>query len=384
MKFLKYLNLKKPIKGQVLAPEEAMKLAVSQALKGVGSAQPNPYVGCVVTDSQHSFLSCGYHQVYGEAHAEVNALKGLSDKDLEGAHVYVTLEPCAHQGKTPSCAKLLATKPIASVIYGLKDPFKKVNGKGVSLLNEAGIKTGLLKVTEALCQSVVENFIYNQKNKLPFVAIKMATSLDGKMCLNNGDSRWITNKKSRALAHWFRAYYDATAIGVGTLLADDPRLNIRLKTLGSINNKIIIFDEAGDGAGVLKSSKLLECHSLKNIYVVTSFDNQSKYDSMPGLHIIGVNGLVSDGSLDLSDALVQLYDSGVSSIMVEGGPGLISSFISQKSVQRSLQFMAPKILGSGKSYGDGFMAMNMSETIHLKETNIYNLNSDLLVSSLFS
>ncbi len=160
--------------------DQAMKLAMEEALKGAPFVSPNPLVGCVILDSRGQLLSRGFHTAFGQPHAEVEALKGLSTEQLKGAHVVVTLEPCAHQGKTPSCAKLLASLPIAKVTYGLIDPNPLVAGQGVEILHAAGIKTELYQgPLQDELEEVCEEFLWNFRRQEIFVALKVAQSLDG-------------------------------------------------------------------------------------------------------------------------------------------------------------------------------------------------------------
>jgi len=381
MKFLDQINKKSPALGAILSPTQAMQLAVAQAIKGVGRVSPNPHVGCVVTDKNHKLISMGHHHAYGKQHAEVNAVQNLKVSLLKGAHVYVTLEPCAHQGKTPSCAKMLAQLPIKSVIYGAIDPFKKVQGQGIKILNDAGISTVLLNSTKDLCQDLLENFAYNQKHKLPFVSLKMATGLDGKMCLSNGESKWITNKASRALAHWFRAYYDATAVGSGTLMADNPKLNIRLKSFKTISNKIVIFDAGGGSLKSIKKKNIFKIGDVKDIYFVTGVKPKDKTNT--GVTIIKCD-LMSDGQVNLKQALKALYGHGIYSLMVEGGPSLISSFLEQKQGQRLLNFGAYKVMGQGPSFADGLQQDSMGLVLGLKDTYSRDLSGDKFATGTLS
>jgi diaminohydroxyphosphoribosylaminopyrimidine deaminase/5-amino-6-(5-phosphoribosylamino)uracil reductase len=188
-------------KKSVLTPQDAMELAIKEARLGAGFVSPNPLVGCVIIDRDGRLVSTGYHQKYGGDHAEIEALKGLSEDQLDGARMFVTLEPCAHDGKTPSCAKRIAKLPLASVTYGMIDPYPEVNGKGIEIIRKAGITCEMLEgASESLkneLEELPEIFLHNTKTKKPFVAMKVASSLDGQMGLKTGESKWISNDKSR-------------------------------------------------------------------------------------------------------------------------------------------------------------------------------------------
>ena len=226
--------------------DQAMQLAISEALKGAPFVSPNPKVGCVILDSQGELLSTGYHKKFGEAHAEIEALKNLNPDQLKGAHLIVTLEPCAHEGKTPSCAKTLAKLPIKKVTFGLVDPNPLVAGQGAKILKEAGIEVeeyqGILK---ADLEEVCEEFLWNFRQKKVFVAVKIAQSLDGKIALLNGESKWITGPDSRQKVHELRAQYDAVLVGKNTILIDNPSLDIRHPKIQK-ENKVVVLDRSGE------------------------------------------------------------------------------------------------------------------------------------------
>lgn len=180
-----------------MTSEQAMQLALSEAYKGALRVSPNPLVGSVVLNSQGQFLSSGYHEFYGGPHAEVNALRGLSAEELKGAHVFVTLEPCAHEGKTPSCAKMMAKLPLKKVTFGLIDPNPLVAGQGAQILLDAGIEAevfssadpGLDQEIKSRLEEVCEVFLWNFRRKKVFVAMKMASSADGQVALRSGESQ---------------------------------------------------------------------------------------------------------------------------------------------------------------------------------------------------
>ncbi len=311
-----------------LSLDQAMQLAIDEAYKGAAFVSPNPKVGCVVLDSNGYLLSIGHHQFFGGPHAEVEALKNLSVDQLKGASLIVTLEPCAHEGKTPSCAKKIATLPIAQVVYGIQDPNPLVAGQGARILQDAGIQTfeyqGSLK---AELYDVCEEFLVNFTNKRVFVAMKVAQSLDGKIALKNGQSQWITGPESRDEVQRIRSYYDAVLVGHGTLVKDDPSLNIRIPGLDKINWAVIL--------GLKKISKDMKVFKVR-----------------PTEKVVSLSG-------ELSEILQQMWDLGIRSVLVEGGSRVFSNFIKSGYVDRLHLFTAPIIMGQGMGWTDNLEILNL-------------------------
>ena len=182
------------LKGQVLTEDQAMALAIQEAKKGAGFVSPNPLVGCVILDRDGKFLSKGYHQVFGGAHAEVNAVQGLTDEQLRGAKLFVTLEPCAHEGKTPSCAKMLAKKPIAQVIYGLVDPNPLVSGQGAAILKQAGIAAEVFPHFQDELEEVCEVFLWNFRKQKVFISLKIDKTLSENNIITEDETDFFKKK----------------------------------------------------------------------------------------------------------------------------------------------------------------------------------------------
>jgi diaminohydroxyphosphoribosylaminopyrimidine deaminase/5-amino-6-(5-phosphoribosylamino)uracil reductase len=190
-----------------LTPNEAMKLAIEEAARGAGFVAPNPLVGCVILSRDGALIGRGHHERIGEGHAEVRALESVADvSQLNAAQVFVTLEPCAHQGRTPSCAEALAKLPIASVTYGLEDPNPLVAGKGAEILRAAGKTVQIFGGLKTELEEACEIFLMNMREKRAFVALKAAASLDGKIALPDGSSQWITGEESRAHVQSLRGF----------------------------------------------------------------------------------------------------------------------------------------------------------------------------------
>jgi len=354
----------------ILTVDEALQLAMEEALKGAPFVSPNPKVGCVILNSKGELLSKGYHTRHGQPHAEVEALRGLTQDQLQGAHVIVTLEPCAHEGKTPSCAKALAKLPIAKVTFGLVDPNPLVAGQGAKIIRTAGIQCeeyqGPLKnKLEEIC----EEFLWNFREKKVFVALKVAQSLDGKIALSNGISQWITGPEAREKVHELRAQYDAVLVGKNTVLKDNPSLNIRHPNITK-QNRVIIMDRKGELLKHASSLKLFQLHKPENIFLCVSKEQSVKTDLA---HVIHANSL--------HETLNQIYSLGIRSVMVEGGGQVFSQFILEGLVQRYHVFTAPIILGRGLDWTDGIAITSMDKRSNLKPSDLRKFGDDIYFSA---
>lgn len=335
--------------GDILTGRQAMLLAIQESQKGWGNVSPNPLVGCVILDSHSRLVSTGYHAKYGEAHAEINAIAQI--KEPGTFTVYVTLEPCAHQGKTGSCAVALSKLPIKKVFFGLIDPFPLVSGKGQQILRENGIDCELYQDSDPDFQKLLlrelefscEHFLKNIRQQKPFVALKVAASLDGQMAAADGSSRWITDESARKYGHYLRAGYDAILTGSGTLQADDPQLTIRHPQFPQLKSKKIILL---DNKGILNQRldwKLLKEHSPDNILWFTGL---KEAELNPGLK---VRPLHYDSG-NLNKVLTEIWLMGIKSVYVEAGPKILNSFTKELTFDRLYLFQAPMILGAKSGY----------------------------------
>lgn len=361
---------------------EAMKLAIQVAKEGAGRVSPNPLVGCVILSKDNVLLSSGYHEVYGGPHAEVNALKNLNTETLKDARVFVTLEPCAHYGKTPPCAKTLAELPIGEVIYGLLDPNPLVAGKGAELIQCAGKKVTAFNELKDELEELCEIFLFNQRKNEVFVSLKVASSLDGMMGLKSGESKWITNVLSRNHAHYLRATHDAILVGVNTLLTDNPSLDIRHPKFEGKTNSVIVLDPNGRCLSNLASMKTTKTHRASELFVFTkeNLNLKSEY-----CQIIEAP-LLNDGTFNLSTVLKILWDKNIRSVLVEGGSFTLSSFLTQNKAQRLFQFFAPQIFGgvSGLTWTSQLKIDSLQERITLNQVSTQTFGQDLLVSGLIN
>lgn len=342
--------------GDLISLDRAFEFAIHLAFKGAGYTSPNPLVGCVILNSENRLLSFGFHEKYGELHAEANALKGLDSAQLKNATAIVTLEPCAHKGKTPSCAQALARTPIKKVIYGLQDPNPLVAGKGAEIISNAGISTELWpnhwkEKLETVCEHFLKNFIQRK----PFVSLKFAASLDGVMHLNSGESQWITGEKAREEAHYLRGTHDAVLVGHNTLKIDNPSLNVRHPLFRNKKNKVVVLTRGQISKD--PSLNIFKKHASEDL-------------------------IFEDSEQSLNKILENLWNQGIKSILVEGGPKTLSRFIEDMAWDRMYFFQAPVILGgqSGQIFSSGLKLSTMEDKVILSDMKYEQLGSDLLIT----
>ncbi len=357
--------------GDLLTIDQAMQLAISEAQKGAPFVSPNPLVGCVVLDSENRFLASGYHHKYGTDHAEVDAFKKLSAEQLVQSQFIVTLEPCAHEGKTPSCAKALAQMKLKRVIYGLQDPNPLVAGSGARIIQDAGISCEEYQGVEKYnLENLSEVFLKNFREKKVFVAVKVATSLDGQIALKTGESQWITTPASREYVHELRSYYDAIVVGRGTVEFDNPTLNIRHPKIQK-TTKLIIIDPAGkliDQIAKGRQFKFLQAHDLKNIYFAVHQPIKTSYQTI----------LFSN----LPELLENIWNLNIKSIFIEGGAKTYSEFLNADLIDRLYVFQNLSIIGNanGRSWTEGFGIKNLNEKKQLRNTSVKRFEADLMIT----
>jgi diaminohydroxyphosphoribosylaminopyrimidine deaminase/5-amino-6-(5-phosphoribosylamino)uracil reductase len=361
--------------GDSISPDEAMKYALKVAEQGLGFVSPNPLVGCVIVDKDHQFIGAGAHLKFGEAHAEVNALAAVQDKQtLEGATLYVTLEPCSHQGQTPPCAETLAKTPIAKVVYGTQDPNPQVSGRGADLLKRHGKVVESFPQYRKECQKLCESFMHHIQNQSPYVVMKAATSLDGQIALKSGESQWITGEEARLQGRRLRAHYDATLIGAGTLQYDDPTLDFRgTEFENKKSNKIVILDPKGKAAEHFKSSKIAKTHETKNIFVLTRSEHKASWAT-------NLNPVIewSSSKSGWERTLKNLYQKGIASLYVEGGSYAFSQLLQYQLAHKLYLFQSNKILGNGLGWTRSFELKSLGEAPTLNEDQVQRYGEDTL------
>lgn len=363
-----------------MTPMQAMWMAIEEAKKGVGFVSPNPLVGCVILDSNFELLAKGYHAKVGGPHAEVAALSAVSDSSkLKGAHVFVTLEPCAHHGRTPPCAEALARLPLASVTYGLLDPNPLVAGKGIEILKQAGIAVHTLPELNDDLEDLAEIFLTNMREKRPFVAIKVASSLDGQIALKSGESQWITSEDARAHVQELRGAYDAVMVGVGTFLADNPKLNSRDPRFQSKAQKAVLLDPDGRSFEKLSSSALLQVRKPEHLFVVTD-ENITLPAGLLGVKHLKVS--MTKERWDWSSIFARLFENEVKSVFVEGGGFVYSQLLKEQQADRLYIYIAPKILGAGGglAWTKDLSLERLSDAVSLSRVKRLSFGPDLLVT----
>lgn len=352
---------------------EFMAYALSLAEKGKLWTSPNPMVGAVIT-SNNEIIGEGFHEKYGNEHAEVNALKGLGN-NMEGASLYVTLEPCSIHGKTPPCTDAILASGIRRVVIAMKDPNPQVNGEGIRLLEEAAIEVevGLL---EEKAGRLNEKYIKYASTSVPWVTLKAAQTLDGRIADLNGESKWITGESSRKAVHSLRAMHDAVLVGAGTVLKDDPELTVR--NVEGKSPLIVIIDE--DLAAGLNSKIYQVKTDAATILFTSTKNSQEKIDIFSDNGVKVITYEESDG-LDIGWMLRKLGSLGISSLLVEGGSKIFSSFLSSDSVDRYIFFVNPSLMGNGLAAfeSEGFQ---VTERLQLKEQSIEIVGEDIMIQGI--
>lgn len=352
-----------------------MRRALELAERGLGRTSPNPAVGAVVV-REGEVVAEAWHQRAGELHAERLALLQAGER-ARGAELYCTLEPCCHYGRTPPCTDIIIQSGVSAVWYAADDPDPRCAGKGAETLRAAGVTVhrGLL-APEA--ERLNEAYLQHKRTGLPFVTVKLACSLDGKVATRTGQSRWITGPEARTLVHELRDRSDAVMVGVGTVLADDPQLNVRLDREGTSDPLRVVVDSR---ARTPAEARVLAPGAPCVVAVTTG----AAPDRVQKLVAAGaeVLSLPSDhGQVDLRALLTELGARGVMSLLCEGGPTLAASLLTAGLVNKCLFFYAPKLLGSEGLSAVGELGLDevaQAPTLRLEE--VRRLGDDLLVTA---
>ena len=353
--------------------EKLMKRCLKLAEKAKGKTSPNPMVGAIIVDEECNIISEGYHKKWGDKHAEVNACNS-ADCSCEGKTIIVNLEPCSHYGKNPPCADMIIKNKFKRVIVGNIDPNPLVAGNGIKKLEEAGIEV-IKGVLEEECSRLNEVFLKNHREKLPFVTIKTATTLDGKIATKTGSSKWITGEKARNEVQKIRGANDAIMTGSGTIIKDDPSLTCRTKN--SKNPTRIIVDSK------------LKTNPKSNVYkddgtrviILTTANKTDKYPKNVEIFTCKEK----NGHVDLKEAMKKLYKEGITSILVEAGAGLNSAFIKDKLADKLIQFIAPKIIGDKNAINfiESLEAKEIKDSIKLNHSQSKVIGEDIMCEYYF-
>ncbi len=347
-----------------------MRLALKLAKKGRGRTSPNPMVGAVVVKNGE-IVGRGYHRRFGELHAEANALKACQDQ-AGGATLYVNLEPCCHHGKTPPCTDMIIKSGIREVVCATLDPNSQVNGRGIEALREGGVEVrlGILEEEAKKLNEVYTKFI---TTGLPFVMLKVAQSLDGRIATRFGDSKWITQGDSRRFVHSLRSSVDAVLVGANTVRRDDPELTIH-DTKGKDPLRIIL-DSSGStphNSKIIKENK-----NGKTIIATTNRRTKEKFQEEVGVWNLKKG---KNGGVDLAQLLKKAGENQITSLLVEGGSEVFTSFFKERLVDKVYYFLSPRILGKGlDSLGD-LGIKEISGSIMLRDFELKRFTNDLLVT----
>ena len=354
--------------------EKYMRLAMQLAGNAIGRTSPNPLVGAVIV-KDNRVVGCGWHRKAGTPHAEVHALNQAGEL-AQGADVYVTLEPCAHYGKTPPCSKALVEAKVKNVYGGLLDVNPKVAGKGFKILEDAGIHVEYGFLQDEL-RKQNEVFFKWIEHKKPFIVLKAAMTLDGKIATAIGQSKWITNETSRAYGYKLRDIYDGIMVGINTVIEDNPMLTARVD--GGKNPIRIVVDSS---LKIDINANVVQDKSAKTIIATT---DKADKDKILKLQAQDVDVIVVDkdenDKVDIEKLLDILGQQNICSILVEGGATLSGSFVAKNLVDKVYFFIAPKIIGGkeAKTPVAGTGILNLQEALALKDIQIEKLEEDILI-----
>lgn len=382
--------------------EEYMRRALELAVKGRGYTNPNPMVGAVIV-KEGRIIGEGYHEKYGQLHAERNAFKHCTES-AEGATIYVTLEPCCHYGKTPPCTEAIIENGIKRVVVGMLDVNPVVAGNGVRILEEHGIEV-TVGVLEEECRKLNKIFIKYISKKIPFVTMKYAMTADGKIATVTGQSKWITGSSSRENVHRTRHAMMGIMVGVGTVIADDPMLDVRLPEYGTAdgtgnseknefpkdaNEKEVSHKLPSNPIRIICDSNLrtpldarvvTTAKEMRTIIATVLDDDQKKkaYEEK-GCEVLKVDAL--DGKVDLKKLMKILGEMGIDSILLEGGGELNFSALKAQIVDEVQIYMAPKLFGgSAKSPVGGAGIENIDEAVKLNPVKIEMFDGDIFIEN---
>ncbi len=351
--------------------EKFMRRALLLARKGAGSVSPNPLVGAVIVKDGR-IIGEGWHQHCGENHAEINAIQSATEP-IEGSTFYVTLEPCSHHGRTPPCADALVAHRPARVVVGTSDPNPLVSGRGMEILRKGGIETEI-GVLEDACLEINRFFFTYIRTRLPYVALKFAQTLDGRIATASGDSRWISSPASLRFAHRLRAIHDAVLVGAGTVRADNPKLNCRL-VKGRDPLRIVLDSRLG-----LPADREIFSDQGRTIVACIAPAPVKKKESLEkmGVEVIEIEG-DGENHVSLPKLLQELGKREITSLLVEGGAGIATAFLKENLVDQLLMIVAPKIVGTGTNAIGELGIDKMADALHFSYRKVSRRGDDLII-----
>lgn len=354
----------------MMTDAEAMAEALKLAERGRGWVEPNPLVGAVVLDASGAIVGRGFHERFGQAHAEVNALAEAGSR-AAGGTMFVTLEPCCHHGKTPPCTNAIIAAGIRRVVTALEDPFPQVRGQGIATLQAHGVH-----VEVGLCQTAAKRlngpYLKLLQTGMPWVHLKWAMSLDGRIATRSGESQWITNDESRAEVHRLRGRMDAILVGRGTVVADDPLLTARPPGPRVAARVIVTFS-----GNLPRDCRLRQTARDVPVLIYTAAENVPRLDGWvaAGAEVIALTG---PDAMPPDAILRDLGRRRYTNVLIEGGPGLLGRFMDAKAVDEVHAFIAAKIIGGEAAPGPigGLGIDRLSRAISLTDVNIHAFDTD--------
>jgi diaminohydroxyphosphoribosylaminopyrimidine deaminase/5-amino-6-(5-phosphoribosylamino)uracil reductase len=357
-----------------------LQRAIELAGRGLGFTNPNPVVGAVVA-TEHAILGEGWHERLGGPHAEVNAIRACGGADLSNATLYVSLEPCCHQGRTPPCTEAIIAAGINRVVVASDDPTEKANGRGLGVLRDEGVEVVFADEDTARSARLLNQAFRKQARVgRPWVLFKSAMTLDGKVATRDGDSRWISGERSRELAHHWRATVDAVAIGIGTALVDDPQLTARVEGVHRQPRRVV-FDSL---ARLPVSSRLVKAAVEVPLIVVVS--RAAPRNDTEALSAAGVEVIVASGENEparVRSGLDQLAGLDIAAVLLEGGPHLAGAFLDAGEIDEVRLFLAPMLLGGANARdpleGEGVARIN--DAIKAMTLDCSLVGDDVLISA---
>jgi diaminohydroxyphosphoribosylaminopyrimidine deaminase/5-amino-6-(5-phosphoribosylamino)uracil reductase len=352
-----------------------MRRALRLAARAKGRTSPNPMVGAVLVN-RGKVVGEGYHVRAGEPHAEIVALGDAKEK-ARGSTLYLNLEPCTHQGRTPPCAPRVVRSGVKRAVIGMRDPNPRVEGRGIQTLEQAGVEVRV-GVLEEECRKLNEAFCKHVATGIPFVILKAAATLDGKIATRNGDSKWISSEPSRRLVHRLRNEVDGIVVGIGTLLKDDPLLTARVP--GGRDPIRVILDAY---LRIPEDARVLEVHPSKTILVTTEKASPEKIERLRrrGAKVWRLGS--ERGKIDLESCLARLGGMGMMSLLVEGGSQVYGSFLDEGLVDKLVLFLAPRLIGNPRAVSlfGGKGVNRLEEAIPLRDMKVKRLGGDLLIEA---
>jgi len=352
-----------------------MQRALELAKKGKKDVELNPMVGAVIVKN-NKVIAEGYHEKFGEAHAERNALS-RTNESLENATMYVTLEPCSHYGKTPPCADLIIDNKLKRVVVASLDPNPLVAGKGIKRLKEAGVDV-TVGILDEKNQELNKVFFKYIKHKIPFITLKTAMSLDGKIATVTGESKWISNEQSRQITHRLRSEHKAIMVGINTVLKDNPLLNCRLHEAVKQPIRVVI----DTSLKIPLSSQIIQTAKTYETIIITSKKaDVEKIHALKEHHVEVFEVPLKDQQVDLYQAMKLLGERGINSLLLEGGSALNFSALKQGLVDEAIIFIAPRLIGGELAKtpvaGEGFLTLQ--DSLNLELLDVKEVNQDIML-----